>query len=79
MIQDSHIKQQATIFDLLGDITVSFAGDYSARRVVVTQDDPGSMLLKANLEDLLWINDGSRNPTFRNLDLFNDPVCPVQH
>ena len=36
------------------------------------------MLLKTNLEDLLRIHYGPGNPTFRNLDFFNDAIRPVE-
>ena len=78
MIQDGNIQQNAAIPDLFGDFVVGFAWLEVARRMVVAQDDARCMLGKANLEDLLRIDDGPRDTPFGYPDLLDNPVCLVQ-
>ena len=78
VVQDSHIKQQAAIFDLFGNFIVGFAWCDCPRGVVMTQDDRGCMLFQANLKDFFRINNGPGYSTFGYFDFLNDPVCSVQ-
>lgn len=78
VIQDSHIQQDTTFLDLSGDLFIRLAGLSIATGMVVSQDDGGGMVSKADLENLFGVHDCAGDASFGDSDFFQDPVSPVQ-
>jgi len=78
VIKYGNVQQITAILDLLCDFGVGFARLEIAAGMIVSQNNAGCMVGKANLEDLLRIDDGSGYTAFGNPDFLDDPVCLVQ-